>query len=191
LGALAMVQVELSKHTFARLQKHAVPLVDSIETVVARVLDFYERGMATSARTLAADYKLKYSLSNVPDLKHTKIISAQLDGVELENVNWNSLLIQAVWKAGITSKKPDELKRLIIANFVIGQKEDEGYRFFPRVGISIQGQDANSAAKAAFHIAHQRGWKLNIEFLWRDKEGAARPGKMAFLSNDTEFVESL
>ena len=34
--------VELSPQTFARLQAHAVPLVDSIETVIGRLIDFYE-----------------------------------------------------------------------------------------------------------------------------------------------------
>jgi hypothetical protein len=34
--------VELSAQTFSRLQAHAVPLVDNIETVIGRLIDFYE-----------------------------------------------------------------------------------------------------------------------------------------------------
>ena len=34
--------VELSPKPFARLQAHAVPLVDSIESVINRIVDYYE-----------------------------------------------------------------------------------------------------------------------------------------------------
>lgn len=61
-------------------------------------------------------------------------------------------------------------------NFVDGQKNDEGYRYLPDVGISIQGQDANGAWKAACYIAQQLGFPLTVTFVWREKEGAAFPG---------------
>ena len=60
-------------------------------------------------------------------------------------------------------------------NFVDGQKNDEGYRYLPDVGISIQGQDANGAWKAACHIAQQLGFPLTVTFVSREKESAAFP----------------
>ena len=57
-----------------------------------------------------------------------------------------------------------------------GKKTDEGFRFLSDVNLSIQGQDANSAWKAACHIAQRLGCPLTATFIWRDKEGAAFPG---------------
>ncbi len=36
--------IEISSQTFARLQACAIPLVDNIETVITRLIDFYEAG---------------------------------------------------------------------------------------------------------------------------------------------------
>jgi hypothetical protein len=48
--------------------------------------------------------------------------------------------------------------------------------FLPELGISIQGQDANGAWRAACHIAQKLGLQLSATFVWREKEGAAFPG---------------
>src|SRR5271170_598125 len=107
---------ELSKATFARLQKHAVPLIDTLETVVNRILDFYERENSPVRKKAPSEERLRFSPTTVPDLRHTKIISARLDGEELD-VNWNSLLVSAIRKSGLTSKQPEELRRAIVVNF--------------------------------------------------------------------------
>jgi hypothetical protein len=36
-----MPPVDLSSKTITRLQKHAVPLVDTFDTVIAKLLDWY------------------------------------------------------------------------------------------------------------------------------------------------------
>ena len=69
-----------------------------------------------------------------------------------------------------------DLKKLVIVNFVEGEKSNEGYRFLSDVGLSVQGQDANGAWKAACHVAQQLGRELKAVFIWREKEGAAFPG---------------
>jgi hypothetical protein len=78
--------------------------------------------------------------------------------------------------------KTDEARRLIIVNFVPGEKKDEGYRFVPELGISVQGQDAKDSWKGASHIAKQLGVPVEVEFLWRMKEGAEFPGVTGRLS---------
>lgn len=45
------------------------------------------------------------------------------------------------------------------------------------VGLSVQGQDANGAWRAALHVAQQLRCPLKVTFIWRDnKDGAAFPG---------------
>src|ERR1700679_3459198 len=95
-----MDRVDLSSETFSRLQKHAVPLIDTLETVIARLLDFYEdaeRSTQVTSSEAAPKAKMArrraYGLADMPDLKHTKLLSVQLDDQEIENINWNGLLL--------------------------------------------------------------------------------------------------
>src|ERR1700677_116910 len=174
-----MPSVELSAHTFARLQVHAVPLVDNIETVIGRLLDFYEaKDGAPAAENGESGAKIrKFNPLSPPSLTHTKVLDAEFCGRPLEygQANWNGLLNVAVREAKDRSKSTADLKRLIVIPYLEGRKEDEGYRFLPEIGLSIQGQDANGAWKAACHIAQRLGVTAAAIFVWREKEGAAFP----------------
>jgi hypothetical protein len=101
-----------------------------------------------------------------------------MDGKPLEHgqENWNGLLIAAVRLAKSKAKTVDEFKKMMLANFVVGPKNDNGYRHFPDLGISVQGQDANGAWRGASHIAMTLGVALSVTFVWREKEDAAFPG---------------
>lgn len=172
--------VDLSPQTFTRLQGLAVPLVDNIETVINRLLDFYEakNGAANvQAEASPADAR-DFNPAMPPDLKHTKVLNVMLNGKELGRAesNWNAILNTTIREAMHKLKKVDAVKRLVIVNSKVGRKEDEGYRFLPDVGLSVQGQDANAAWKAALHIAKNLGCEIDVLFAWRNKEDAAFPG---------------
>jgi hypothetical protein len=123
-----------------------------------------------------------FNAKSVPNLRHTKLLSAKVAS-ETIRPTWNELLfhlIRLIPKDRLA--KTDEGRRLIIVNFVPGKKEDEGYRFVPEHGISVQGQGANDAWKGASHIAQRLGVPVEVEFLWRMKDGAAHPGVTGRLS---------
>lgn len=173
--------VELSPQTFARLQAHAVPLVDNIETIISRLIDFYESrdGAPVPDSADGADTRIRqFNPVSPPTLRHTKVLAVEFCGRPLEHgqANWNGLLNAAVRVAKAHAKSANELKQLVIIPFIDGQKVDEGYRFLSDLGISIQGQDANGAWKASYYIAQKLGLELTATFVWREKEGAAFPG---------------
>lgn len=172
--------VDLTPGTFSRLQAHAVPLVDTIESVINRLLDAYEAkdGKPVPAGDGTDSAVRQFNPNTPPDLKHTKVLAIEFDGMPLPHgeANWNGLLNAAVRAAKARAKSSADLKKLVIVNFVEGQKSDEGYRFLSDVGLSVQGQDANGAWKGSCHIAQQLGYKLKATFIWREKEGAAFPG---------------
>ena len=113
-----------------------------------------------------------------PDLTHTKVLSIEFCGrlFDRSQTNWNGLLNAAIREAKGRAKTAKDLKSLISIPFVDGQKTDEGYRYLADIGISVQGQDANGAWRAVYHIAQQIGERVLATFVWREKEGAAFPG---------------
>ena len=172
--------VELSPATFKRLQHHAVPLVDTIETVVARILDAFENRNETAGKVGGGQGggARSFQPNTPPDLTHAKILGVIFCGKPLGRGqdNWNGLLNAAVREAKERAKSPAEFKQLMTVNHVVGDKQDEGYRPLPGAGVSVQGQDANGAWRAVCHIAQRLGCQLSVKFAWREKEGAAFPG---------------
>lgn len=173
--------IEISPQTFARLQACAIPLVDNIETVITRLIDFYEaREGATvpGSGAEAANEIRQFNPLSPPSLTHTKVLAVEFCGKPLEHrqANWNGLLDAAVREAKARANKASELKQLIVIPYVEGPKTNEGFRFLSDAGVSVQGQDANGAWKGACHIAQRLGLAIAATFVWREKEGAAFPG---------------
>jgi hypothetical protein len=185
--------VDFSSQTFARLQAHAVPLVDTIETVINRFIDYYEAKGGIPAPPASSDSgsvdddppKIRqFSPTTPPHLTHTKVLAVEVCGKSLDHsqVTWSGLLFAAIREAKARVKSTTEFKHLVLVNFVDGQKTDEGYRYLSDIGISVQGQDANASWKAAYHVAQQLGFQLSVTFIWRQKEGATFPGVTGQLS---------
>lgn len=178
-----MPQIELSPPTFERLQKFAIPLVDTPEKLINRILDVYENSSASiedvSDRDIVPTQTIRdFDGTSPPNLTHTKVLVAEFCKIRLSkaDANWNGLLNEAIRFAKKKAASDEEFKRLILVNFIMRKKEDEGYRYLDDVGVSVQGQDANAAWKAACYIAQQLGCSFEIVFTWRNKEEAAYPG---------------
>jgi hypothetical protein len=171
--------ITLSADTFAKLQKLAVPLVDTTESVIARLIEFYERGhgVQSEARAIISEART-FNPASPPDLTHTRILAARLRGQEFigSALKWNRLLDFALEAAVKETGKPDVVIRSSMVNAVVGRKEDMGYSFLPDAGISVQGQDANGAWRGIFQIAKTFGWSVDVEFTWLEKDGASNPG---------------
>ncbi len=90
--------------------------------------------------------------------------------------------IAMVELAATKAKPGEEVAELVIVNRVIGPKANNGYRFVPSAGISVQGQDANAYWKAVSHIANKLNVSVKVFFRWYDNEKAAKPGETGKLS---------
>lgn len=175
-----MVKVDLSDELVERLKEHAEPLVDTFESVIVRLLDAYDakNGKRNDLREKHDASVRDFSPMMPPDLKHTKVLLATMGSTDLtkSQATWNGILNWCVELAVKNAENMQDLRRLLLVNFVSGQKEDEGYRFLPDIGLSIQGQDANTAWKATFHILRALDHPATVVFSWRDKDDALFPG---------------
>ncbi|MDB5693994.1 MAG: hypothetical protein JWO81_3057, partial [Alphaproteobacteria bacterium] len=88
-------------------------------------------------------------------------------------------VIREAAKAGILI---DNLTDMILANWTVGKKEKDGYRYYSDLGLSIQGQDANSAWRSIYNITSRAGLKLKVTFVWHDNAKAAFPNLTGCLS---------
>lgn len=168
---------EISEETFQRLKAHAEPLVDTLDSVINRALDALEAAGAKPAARVGAGHRL-LDPAAPPNLAHTTVRSIELCGRILppNETYWNTLLIAALREAAKRGHSPEALKGLLIANAVVGRKEDEGYRYFKDLGLSIQGQDSNAAWRATYYLAFMLDLPVKVTFSWRDTPKAAFPG---------------
>ena len=177
-----MPEIAIERSTFERLQRHAKPFVDTPDTVVNRALDALERrkdSASTKDSTFSGERRI--DPQNLPNLRHTKILHASLDGSGVTKPNWNMLLERVLIRAMIRLADHDELRELCPVNMVQGRKEDEGYRYLEEIDVSIQGMSANDACRALVVAAQSLAIQVEIVVMWRAKEGAAFPGEKARL----------
>jgi hypothetical protein len=176
---------DFSDATFERLKAHAEPLVDTIDSVINRALDALEASSGQAKPR--GDIPRSLNPAAPPNLAHTTVRSIELCGRILppNETYWNTLLIAVLREAAKLGYSAESIKGLLMANAVVGRKEDEGYRYFKDLGLSIQGQDSNAAWRATYHVARNLDLPLKVTFSWQNNSKAAFPGTDAvFLIGD-------
>lgn len=179
-----MATAELSDLTVSRLQKIAIPLADTFDTVIARLLDLFEKSQSNTPAKLGEPIKVDgnamyFDPNNPPNLGFTTLTRVVLNGEHLvkSDTYWNRVMIRVILEAGKHGLKVDAIVKMLFVNAVLGQKEDNGYKYLPDVGLSVQGQDSNAAFRQAFDIASKLGIKLKVYFHWQDNDKAAYPNQ--------------
>jgi hypothetical protein len=178
-----MTEIEIQPSTFERLQRHAKPFVDTPDAVINRALDALEGSDAEVANDLRAPTEGEERIDPrvLPRLTHTKVLEAAIDGESIPKANWNMLLDIMLRKAMKQVGTFEKLQKVCPVNMINGRKEDEGYSWLPDIKVSVQGQDSNAACRTLVTAAQALGMSLEIGFMWRHKEGAAKPGVRARL----------
>lgn len=118
---------------------------------------------------------------STPSLTFTKPIKATINSKPIQNPNWASILhlmIAHVKAKGLEGEK-------LVSELGVPAKavsyDDDGYRYFPDLGISVQGQSASDAWKEINRIAKKWRIPVNVEFAWRQNPKAQYPGKVGIL----------
>ncbi len=171
------VKIEILDSDFPRLQSLAEPFVDTPASVITKLLDTYASQVATLRSDDQSDRHGTYAIDALPPLTHAKVMGGHFDGERPLKPNWDSFvrhsLIEVIKKSGSV----DELRRLSGANVHDGRFEEHGYKYVPEHRFSFQGVSAEDAVKIVGRCARALGASFEIEFVWRDKPDAHRPGE--------------
>lgn len=175
---MKMIQVE--DRDFARLQSHAVPFEDTAATVVARLLDWFENKSAEPMNEASAASAV-YGPTDMPPMRHTRLLGGSIGKQTPEKRTWDAMVRLAF--ALVLERDPsiDQLRKTSGANVVSGRKETEGYKYEPHYDFSYQGVSAEDAVKIIVRCVKHLQITGSIEFEWRQKKDAHRPGEVARL----------
>ncbi len=183
-----MYQIEIADSDFQRLQSLAEPFVDTPAIVISKLLDAYlMKQPAADSRpsTQSIESSLRYSANSPPPLTHSKVMEAAFGSSNPKKPTWDSLVRLALEKTfSASGKSIQSLRRVSGANLVEGRKANEGYKFHQEIDCSFQGVSAEDAMKIVARCARELGERLYVEFVWRDKPDAHKPGKRAVIFLD-------
>lgn len=120
----------------------------------------------------------KILFRKAPSLSFTRILSATIDGQIIERINWTSLLLNMVKKIKDREIIGEDLARELQVPAKSAAYNREGYKYYPELGISIQGQSAPDAWREISRLADKYGIPIEVEFQWRENEKALHPGRV-------------
>lgn len=169
--------ISVSDETFAQMQALAIPLVDTPDSIIARALTALEANGETPREAKSGASARSFNPAAPPSLSHTTPKSITLCGTKFRKseTHWNGLMIAAIREAARRGKTAEEINQILTINSLVGRKEDNGYRYIPDVGVSVQGQDANAAWRQTYEIASKLGFGIDVEFTWQNNPKAAMP----------------
>jgi len=187
-----MPAIQIPDSLFERLQKLAVPLVDTPVTVLERLITVYEVHMAPASQIAgpseppenrSAEPQGEMKPPSVPSLRHTRVIAAEFAGRKADG--WNNLVhvahIEAVQRLGSV----EAVRRITTSKIILGRASSEqdkkGYRYVAEINACIQNVPAEQAWTNIFRLAKALRVPVEVDFQWSQKNDAARPGKTARL----------
>jgi len=181
-----MPVIRLSDATFSELKAIATWLSaktpsETIDRLVREKLD--ELGLARDSgdepEIASNDDVMKFD--QAPGLSFTRLTAAKVAGVPLKKMNWAHLLlamIAALKAKGLSSAK---LVSELQVSAKTAQYVKEGYKYYPELGISVQGQAAQGAWKEIERIATKWAIPVEAEFQWRQNAKAQYPSRSGLL----------
>lgn len=116
-----------------------------------------------------------------PSLTFTKPMKATINGKLIQNPNWASILHVMIAQVKAKGFEGEKLVRELGVPSKAASYDDDGYRYFPELGISVQGQSAADAWKEVDRLAKKWRIPVSVEFAWRQNPKAQHPGKLGIL----------
>ncbi|WP_375511741.1 T4SS efffector SepA family protein [uncultured Nostoc sp.] len=173
---------------YKRLQAIAVPLEDTLITVIEKLLNEHDAREKSQQDYKIEDYSKTENYSETenykildPDtpsnLRHTRVLRALIDDQKIDKPNWNKIVDKTHEIAIQQGMSVEDLIKLTRFHVVQGEKNEDGFHYLPKANVSVQGVGANLAWRNTLHLMKNLKLPIEIHFEWPNKEGAAHPGK--------------
>jgi hypothetical protein len=116
-----------------------------------------------------------------PGLSFTRLIYGKIDGTPITTANWVRLLIEMIAAVKAKGLAGDRLVAELQVPAKTHSFSDDGFRYYPDLGISVQGLSAQAIWKEVERLAKK--WKISVEaqFQWRQNDKAQHPGRSGLL----------
>ncbi|EWY36885.1 hypothetical protein N825_23275 [Skermanella stibiiresistens SB22] len=118
-----------------------------------------------------------------PGLAFTKPLSASINGMSLRNPRWSAILLAVIAQVKAKGIEGKELVSQLAIHSRTERYEDHGFKYYPDLGISVQGQSASDAWKEVDRLAKKWRIPVTVEFWWRQNPKAKYPGKVGVLQS--------
>jgi hypothetical protein len=149
---------------------------DTIDRIVREVMDQLDMERDVEPQeTVTRTSEAAIEFDTAPSLTFTKLLSASVNGKALNSPRWASLLLATIGHIKAKGIEGEKLTRELHIPARTGRYEDEGFKFHPDLGISVQGQSASDAWKEVGRIADKWRIPVNVEFRWRQNPKAQYP----------------
>ena len=116
-----------------------------------------------------------------PGLAFTKPLTASINGKAVHNPRWSAILLKMIGEVRAKGYEGETLVRELAVPAKAKQYEDEGFKYHPDLGISVQGQSAADCWKEVDRLAKKWRIPVSVEFWWRQNPKAQHPGKTGVL----------
>ena len=116
-----------------------------------------------------------------PGLSFTRILFASINKRKVDKINWVGLLLSVVGLVKAQGLSVEQLVRELQVPTRASAYAKDGFKFYPDLGISIQGQSAADAWKEVSRLAQKYRIPVEVQFQWRENEKAQHPGKVGVI----------
>lgn len=118
---------------------------------------------------------------SAPGLAFTKPLSASVNGKAIHSPRWSAILLTMIAQVKAKGLEGDKLVRELHIPSKAEKYEEEGFKYHPHLGISVQGQSAADAWKEVDRLAMKWRIPVTVEFWWRQNPKAQYPGRTGVL----------
>lgn len=186
-----MTEISVTSRNLSRLEDYVSGFGKTANDAIGVVLDIAEACQCealteTQGTVVAASDSgvREFDADSPPSLKHTTVLSAKVDGQSMPRGQnyWNNIMQEATRRAALAGKSTDEIFMNSTAHVSMEERSDNGFKFIPEAGISVQGQNSDNAWRQILAMAKLGGFPVAVEFRWQQNDDAAYPGQSGSLA---------
>lgn len=130
-------------------------------------------------KTTTSDGHMQFDTA--PGLAFSKPLEASINGTALHSPRWSAILLTMIGQVKAKGLEGDKLVRELAIPAKTEPYEEEGFKYQPDLGISVQGQSASDCWKEVNRLAKKWRIPISVEFQWRQNPKAQYPGKTGVL----------